>query len=323
MSGKPHPMQQFHDMLDNIRKNGSYKGNRTGIGTYFLPNQMLTFDLADGFPAITTKKLAFKAAKGELIGFFRGFESAAQFREVGCPVWTQNANETKTWLASPYRKGKDDLGRIYGAQFNSWRDWREAYSEDEFNALTARGFELVAHDSTRGVWVLRKGINQLEDCLRTLLTNPFDRRMIVSGWRPDEFEAMSLPPCHLTYSLTADPAKKELHLLVHMRSFDTFLAFNIALAAMWLSIYAKMSGYTPRKVSVAITDAHIYENHLEQVEELLSREHFAQPTLLLGDSIEVIDSLDKVKGAFMRIQPEDIQLQGYESHPAIKASMAA
>jgi thymidylate synthase len=320
---KPHPMQQFHDLVANIRDNGSYKGNRTGVGTHFLPNQMLTFDLADGFPAITTKKLAFKSAIGELIGFFRGFTSAAQFREIGCPVWTQNANETSSWLASPYRQGEDDCGRIYGAQFTDWRDWKDVHSQEDADALIAKGYSLMAHDESRNTWILRRGINQLEQCLHTLLTNPNDRRMLVTAWRPDEFDSMCLPPCHLSYSLVCDTEKRELHLLVHMRSFDTFLAFNVALAALWLSIYAKMAGYTPRLASLAVSDAHIYTFHQEQVETLLSREHYPQPTLELGQSIEVIQSVDQIKGAFERIQPKDINLLGYVHHPAIKAPMAA
>ncbi|KVP98237.1 hypothetical protein WJ96_06860 [Burkholderia ubonensis] len=320
---KPHPMQQFHDMLANITENGSHKGNRTGVGTTFLPNQVLTFDLADGFPAITTKKLAFKSAVGELVGFFRGFHSAAQFREIGCPVWTQNANETQSWLASPYRKGEDDCGRIYGAQFTDWRDWKEVHSQEHADALMAKGYTLLAHDPGRNAWILRRGINQLEQCLHTLITNPNDRRMVVTGWRPDEFEEMALPPCHMTYNLACDTAKKELHLMVHMRSFDTFLAFNIALGALWLSIYAKMAGYTPRGFALAVTDAHIYRFHRDQVQTLLSREHYPQPTLELGPSIEVIQSVDQIKGAFARIQMEDIRLVGYEHHPAIKAPMAA
>lgn len=320
---KHHPMQQFHDMLQNIMDHGSHKGNRTGTGTKFLPNQVLNFDMADGFPAITTKKLAFKSAVGELLGFWRGYQNAEDFAALGCKVWHQNANETKSWLASPYRKGLDDLGRVYGAQFTDWRDWREARTQEEADALGAKGYTLIAHDSSRGVFVMRRSINQLEECLRTLITNPEDRRMIVSAWRPDEFDQMALPPCHLTYNLAADTEKKELHLLVHMRSFDTFLAFNITLGALWLSIFAKMAGYTPRLMTLVATDAHIYDNHHEQVKTLLNRDHFVQPTLDLGPSVEVIESLDQVQGAFARIQPEDIKLAGYQHHPAIPAPMAA
>jgi thymidylate synthase len=106
----PHPMQQFHDMLAHILAEGKRRPNRTGIDTLFVPGHMLKFDLEkDGFPAITTKRLAFKSAKGELCGFFRGYTNAAQFRAIDCKVWDGNANETKSWLANPYRKGIDDL----------------------------------------------------------------------------------------------------------------------------------------------------------------------------------------------------------------------
>lgn len=320
---RPHPMQCYHDLLANILTHGSHTANRTGVGTTFLPNQTLSFDLAEGFPAITTKKLAFKTAVGELLAFFRGYQSAAQFRALGCKVWDQNANETPSWLASPFRAGVDSLGRIYGSQFTDYSDWREARSQEQADALLAQGYELLAHDPARQVWILRRGIHQLEECLRTLITNPTDRRMVVTAWRPDEHDQGCLAACHHAYTLVCDTDKRELHLQVVMRSFDAFLGFNVVLGALWLSLYAKMAGYTPRTLLISIANAHLYDFHIEQVCTLLSREHFPQPTLELGPSIEVIQSLDQIPGVFARIQPEDIRLVGYQHHPAIAAPMAA
>jgi thymidylate synthase len=316
-------MQQFHDLVANILENGIREPNRTGIDTLSLPGQVLRFDMADGFPAITTKKLAFKSAVGELLGFYRGATTAAQFRELGCKVWDANANNTESWLANPNRLGEDDLGRIYSAQWTDWRDWRMTHSADEANELTAKGYELVACDVALNRYVFRRGINQLEDVLTKLLTNPNDRRKVITAWRPDEWDAAALPSCHTEISLQADTKNRKLHLTQHMRSFDVGLGFNVTLSSLMLCIMAKLSGFTPATVTFLIADAHAYVTHEEGLRELISREHYPQPTLHLGDSIPTLTSADQVKGAFERIQPDDIQLVGYKSHPPIKLPMAA
>lgn len=319
-----HPMQPFHDMLGDIYVNGVLRPNRTGVDTVFVPGYMQKYDLGrDGYCAITTKKLAFVGAKGELIGFFRGFTSAAQFREIGCKVWDGNANATKSWLENPYRKGKDDLGRIYGAQWTDWRDWREATSQEQADAFAEKGYTLIAHDRERNVWVYRRGINQLERALEAIMTTPTDRRIMITGWRPDEFDQMALPPCHVDYQFLVDVESKTLHMVMFQRSFDTFLAFNVAMAGLFLSIMAKLSGYKVGTFTHFIGDAHIYVNHFDQTKLLLSREHKKQPTLFLGDSIPTLTSVEDIPGVFTRIQMDDIQLKDYDSHPAIPAPMAA
>jgi thymidylate synthase len=322
--GKAHPMAQFHNMLSDIRAQNKVRPNRTGVDTLFVPGCMLKFDLEnDGFPAITTKRLAFKPAKGELIGFFRGYDNAAQFRSIDCKVWDGNANETKTWLANPARKGEDDLGRIYSKQWTDWRDWREVHSQSEADVLEAKGYTLLAQDAGRNTWIFRRGINQLEKALEAIMTTPTDRRIMVTGWRPDEFDQMALPPCHVDYQFLVDVEAKTLHMCMFQRSFDTFLAFNIAMSALFLEIMAKLSGYKAGTFTHFIGDAHIYVNHLEQVDLLLSREHRKQPTLELGASIPTLTSIDEIEGVFTRIEPSDINLVGYDPHDAIKAPMAA
>lgn len=325
-------MQNYHDLLAEILRDGSRQANRTGVDAISIPGAMLKFDLRQGFPAITTKKLAFKAVKGELLGFFRGYDNAAQFRELGCNVWDQNANETPSWLNSPARKGHDDLGRIYGCQWTDWQDTRFVAADriDQVTALREAGYEefcsgraldgdyLVQHH------VMRRGINQLEEALKTLLTNPTSRRIIVSAWRPDEFDAMALPPCHVSYQFLANVERNELSLCMYQRSADSVLGipFNIASSAMFLEIMARLSGFKAATFTHFLADAHVYVNHVDQVHEQLSREHFPAPRLVLSDAICRV-SLDQVKGAFERIQPDDIALDGYQSHAAIKAPMAA
>lgn len=319
----PHPMQQFHDLIANVLAEGKRRPNRTGVDTFFVPGSMLKFDMADGFPAITTKKLAFKAARGELFGFFRGYDNAQDFADIDCKVWFDNANKTKPWVTSPFRKGENDLGRIYGKQWTDWLDWRTATTTQEYETYLAKGYEEVAYDENRHTWVMRRGMNQLEIVLRSLMTNPTDRRMIVTAWRPDEFDQMALPPCHVDYQFLADVEERKLHLCFYQRSFDLGLGFNVVLGALFLHIMARLAGYEAGTMSHFIGDGHVYVNHVEQLEELLTREHYAQPTLEFGPSIQPLKSVEEIPGIFTRISHEDVTLKDYVSHPALKMPMAA
>ena len=286
-------MKQYQDLLRDVLENGTRQANRTGIDAISLPGAMLKFNLKDGFPAITTKKLAFKACKAELIAFLRGYDNAAQFRELGCNFWDQNANENKAWLANPNRKGGDDLGRIYGVQ---WRDWR-------------------THDSYDSEWgTYHKSVDQVQNAIETIRKDPTNRRIIINAWRPDEFNHMALPPCHVLYQFIVNVEKRELNLCMYQRSCDMFLGvpMNIASAALFLSIMAKLTGYDPGTFTHFLADAHLYVNCIDQAKEQLSRTPMDLPRLALSDREWSIDT----------IEPDDIQLIGYQSHPAIKAEMA-
>lgn len=310
-------------MLQNIMDNGSRQVNeRTGEEVLFIPSHTLKFDMADGFPAITTKQLFFKMAKGELFGFFRGFTSAAQFREIGCSVWNDNANKTKAWLANPHRKGEDDLGRFGYLQWTDYRDWREATSKEDVNAMVARGYEIRAHDTDRNVWVMRRGINQLETSLRTLMTSPSDRGIILTGWNPAELDLGALRSCHCTYQLTCDVTTNTLHLSMWQRSFDAPLAYNVAIGAMYLEIMARLSGKKSGTFTHFISDAHIYAKHIPGVKEMLSREHLAQPTLDLGN-IPTLTSVDQVPGVFAGLDFDQVKLVNYQHQGKIAFEMTA
>lgn len=324
---KPHPMQQFHDMLQHILDNGSRQVNqRTGEEVLFVPSYTLKFDMADGFPAITTKQLFFKMAKGELFGFFRGFTSAAQFREIGCTVWNDNANKTAAWLANPNRKGEDDLGRFGYLNWSDWRDWRDAHSQEQADAMVAQGYEVIAHDTTRNVWVMRRGINQLETSLHSVMTKPSDRGIILSGWNPGEVgnplgeDLGCLRACHTTYMLTVDTKTRELHLSMWQRSFDAPLAYNVAIGAMYLEIMARLSGLKARTFTHFISDAHIYVKHTEGVKTMLARDHYEQPTLDLGN-IPTLTSPDQIPGIFASLDPEQVKLVNYKHHPKVAFEM--
>jgi thymidylate synthase len=312
-------MKQFQDLFRRILSEGVRRSNRTGVDTISVVGAHLTFDLREGFPAHTVKKLAFKSAVGEMLGFFRGYTNAADFRSINCKVWDANANKTPSWLASPYRQGEDDLGKIYSKQWTAWDDVR--FEElARAKELMAQGFNPVAANSRR--WVMHREINQLEECLRLLLTDPDSRRIMLTGWRPDQFDQMALPPCHVSYQLCADTTTNELDLVVYQRSQDLALSFNTAIDALYLETFARLSGFTPRIVHHFIADAHIYVNHLEGVQEMLRREPLPPPTLVISDQVRKV-SVDEIPGVFARIQPEDYRLEGYQHHPHIPLEMAA
>lgn len=302
--------QQYLDLLKRILETGTCQSNRTGVDSIFVPGAMFQFDLRKGFPAITTKKLAFKAIIGELIGFLRGYDNAAQFRELGCKIWDQNANENKQWLANSKRKGTDDLGRIYGVQ---WRDWKNYYTVPGHVGIN---YEWEAEE------IKVKSIDQLNNVLQKLYTNPSDRRMIINAWRPDEFDQMALPPCHILYQFIANNDKKELNLVMYQRSCDEFLGvpFNIASSSLLLTIMANLTGFTPATFTHFMADAHIYVNHLEQVKEQLSREPFPSP--ILKYSGPVYNGERFGPDIFNKIEPHHFEIVNYQCHSAIKAPMA-
>jgi thymidylate synthase len=320
---KPHPMEQFHEMFRHILNNGSRQLNaRTGEEVLFVPSYTLNFDMADGFPAITTKQLFFKMAKGELWGFFNGFTSAEQFRDIGCTVWDTNANQTKAWLANPLRKGPDDLGRYGYLQWTDWRDWREATSQEEVDAMLTVGYDVRAHDKDKNVWVMRRSINQLEACLRSVMTNPSDRGIILSGWNPGENDQGCLRACHVNYMLTCDVTTGTLHLSMWQRSFDSPLAYNVAIGAMYLQIMARLSGLKAGRFTHFISDAHIYIRHIPGVETMLSRDHYPQPTLDLGN-IPTLSDISEIPGIFTKLSMDQVKLVDYVHHPKVPFDIVA
>jgi len=287
-------MHTYHAILRDILENGSRQANRTGIDTISIPGACAKYDLALGFPAVTTKKLAWKAVVGELVGFLRGYDNAARFRELDCKIWDQNANENSQWLANPNRKGPDDLGRIYGVQ---WRQWRNADGWHTDQVMTA---------------------------LRTLHERPTDRRIIINAWRPDEFDQMALPPCHVLWQFIANVERRELSLCMYQRSVDSFLGlpFNVASASLLLSIFARLTGFTPRHFTHFMADTHLYVTHLEQAKEMLSREPRPLPRLVINDRIP-FGAGDAFDPSWIdRIEPQDFTLEAYDPHPTIKAPMA-
>ncbi len=323
MTEHTYVMADFDGLMGRILEDHHPQFNaRTQHTCFVRVGEQLRFDLRKGFPGTTTKAFSMRALVGEVLGFFRGYDHADQFEALGCRFWRKNADETPDWLASPYREGPGHLGRIYGVQWTRWRDQRVVAFE-QMQAMLDRGYRQVLTDPRAGRVLVEREINQLENVLRTLRTNPSDRRMIVSAWNVAELDQMALPPCHMDYRFVAFPDTKELDLVMTIRSWDVFLGgpFNVAGTALILAIMARLSGFTPREIVIQATNAHLYDNHIEQTKLQLSRTPFAAPTLELD--IDPVASDEDIEGVFARIEPSQIRLAGYQSHEAIPAEMAA
>jgi thymidylate synthase len=323
-------MKQYLELVRTVLETGSWQDNRTGIKTISVPGAMMRFDLLkDGFPAITTKKLAFKSVVGELVGFLRATRSAADFRALGCKVWDQNANENAEWLANPYRQGPDDLGPVYGVQWRAWPAYKllDAAQTAQIADAQQRGFQVVSAltDNGEPKVLLYKAVDQLLECVRTIMTNPGSRRILFHGWNCADLDAIALPACHLLYQFIPNASTREISLCLYIRSNDIGLGtpFNLAEGAALLHLVGRLTGYTPRWFTYFIGDAHIYENHVEMLHEQLKREPFAAPELVMSDRIPDYAKTGKFEPEWLeKIEPSDFSLRGYEHHAPLTAPMA-
>ncbi len=250
-------MKQYIDALKLIMEKGIDRPDRTGIGSRAYFGIQMRFNMADGFPAVTTKKLAFKSMKAELLWFLSGSNDVKKLQELGSHIWDGNAY-SDYW--KPKAKFDGDVGRIYGVQ---WRKWKSPYSEEP--------------------------IDQIANVIKKLKENPHDRRIIVSAWNPGEIDMMALPPCHLLFHFFS--VKGKLSLYMYQRSCDTFLGvpFNIASYSLLLHMIAQVVGLEPWEFVHTLGDAHIYLNHFDQVKEQLTREPMTLPKLWLNPEIKNID----------------------------------
>lgn len=258
-------MRQYLDGLRKILDEGTDRPDRTGVGSRAIFGLPLRFKMSDGFPATTTKKLAFNVMKAELLWFLSGSSDNKKLNEMGCHIWDGNA-EAPYW--KPKAKFEGDLGRVYGVQ---WRSWRSPYTDVP--------------------------IDQIKNVIEKLKTNPNDRRMIVSAWNPAEIDMMALPPCHLLFQFFAINGK--LSLMMYQRSCDMFLGvpFNIASYSLLLHMVAQVTGLEADECILILADAHIYLNHFDQVKEQLSRTPGPLPKLWLNPKIKDIDkfTMDDIK----------------------------
>ena len=291
-----HPDKVYLGALKNILENGEDRPDRTGVGTRSIFGLQMRFNLEDGFPAITTKKLAWNAVASELLWFIEGSGDEYRLREIlhgdryskKRTIWTNNA-EADYWVNKKLQRHPGDLGRVYGVQ---WRRWRKP---------------LIRINK-----VVLQNLDQLSELIENIKSDPYSRRHIITSWNPGEIHIMALPPCHMMAQFYVNNGK--LSCQMYQRSADMFLGvpFNIASYALFTHMIAQVCNLEVGELIITLGDAHIYNNHFEQVKEQLNRDPKPLATLELNSEISVITEFDM----------EDIELIGYESHEAIKAPMA-
>jgi len=301
-------VRQYHELLKYVLECGEETQDRTGVGTRSIFGYQMRFDLNKGFPAITTKRLAWRAVVGELLWFLEGSTDERRLAELTysadrtelCDkqtIWTANADAQGKQLGYTNNNFVKELGPVYGHQ---WRKFDEKKNKDN------------AYIDYWGTDQIRKLINEVK-------TNPHSRRLLLSAWNPNQISAMALPPCH--YSALFNIRNTKLSCMLNVRSNDLFLGapFNIASYALLTHIIAKHCDLGVGDLVYCIGDAHIYNNHLEQVKQQLSREEYPLPTLEIEDSFDFEQGLG---GEFDINSASKFKLNNYKYHSAIKASMA-
>lgn len=263
-------MRQYLDLCDHILKNGIKKEDRTGTGTISTFGYQMRFNLQEGFPLVTTKKLHLKSIIHELLWFISGETNIKYLKENGVSIWDE-------WADS-----QGNLGPVYGHQ---WRSW----------------------DTADG-----RSIDQLSDVINQIKNNPDSRRLIVSAWNVGEISKMALPPCHCFYQFYV--INDTLSCMLYQRSADVFLGvpFNIASYALFTMMIAQACGLKAGEFVHTLGDAHIYSNHIEQVNLQLSREPRELPKMIINPAVKDI----------FEFKYEDFALIDYDPHPHIKGAVA-
>ena len=263
-------MKQYLDLLQHVLDNGTDKSDRTGTGTRSVFGYLMRFNLADGFTVLTTKKLHLKSIIHELLWFLAGDTNIRYLKENGVRIWDEWADEN------------GDLGRVYGAQ---WRSWRGADGET---------------------------VDQIANVVRQIRQTPDSRRLIVSAWNPAEVDDMALPPCHALFQFYV--ANGQLSCQLYQRSADIFLGvpFNIASYALLTMMVAQVCGLQAGEFVHTLGDAHLYQNHLEQARLQLTREPRALPKMHINPDVRDI----------FAFKFDDFTLSDYDPHPHIKAEVS-
>jgi thymidylate synthase len=287
-------MKQYLELLDYILQHGEDRGDRTGTGVISSFGHQIRFNLEEGFPAVTTKSLAWKGVVSELLWFLEGSDDERRLAEIRfqkdrseltdlsrfSTIWTDNADNQGIELGYENTSTTKKLGPVYGVQ---WRNWA--------------------------------GVDQIKKLINDLQSNPNGRRHILSAWNVEKIDSMALPPCHVMSQFYVS-TNGRLSCQMYQRSADMFLGvpFNIASYALLQSILANILNLVPGEFVHTFGDAHIYHNSIDQVKEQLTREPKKLPKLIMPN----LDSIDELNNYSV----DDFVLEGYESHPALKAPMA-
>ncbi len=287
---------EYLSTLKNILEKGNFKSDRTGIGTYSLFGLQMRFNLNDGFPAVTTKKLAWKSVVSELLWFIEGSGDENRLREIlhgnryseKSTIWTENAR-ADYWTKKKLQRHPGDLGRIYGVQ---WRRWRKPL-------IRINKVVLQNHD-------------QLLELIKGIKENPDSRRHILTAWNPGEIDLMALPPCHIMSQFYVNNGKLSCQMYQRSADFPLGVPFNIASYSLLTHMIAQVCDLDVGEFIHVIGDGHIYSNQVDGVKEQLTRLPLTLPKLLLNPSIKDIT----------KFTMNDIQLLDYNHHPQINFPFA-
>ncbi len=281
-------MRQYLDLLRDVLDNGKVRGDRTGTGTRSLFGRQMRFDLREGFPLLTTKKLHLKSILHELLWFLSGETRVGPLQEQGVRIWNEWATEEQ---CARFGRQAGDLGPVYGHQ---WRNFGGTRKDD-------------------GTYE-NDGVDQITRLVERIKSDPWCRRLIVSGWNPEEADQVALPPCHTLFQFQVDPESRQLSCQLYQRSADIFLGvpFNIASYSMLTMMIAQVCDLEPGEFIHTFGDVHLYSNHLDQAREQLSREPRPLPTFTINPEVKDIFGFTY----------EDFTLEGYDPAPHIKAAVA-
>ena len=313
-------MKQYLELLEKIKQEGIEKSDRTGTGTKSIFGYQMRFDLSKGFPILTTKRVPFGLIKSELLWFIKGDTNIRYLLQHNNHIWDEWA--FKRYVESPDYTGEDmtDFGRrslqdpefkeVYEKELE--RFCQRILNEDDFAAKHGELGNI--YGSQWRHWKTTQGetIDQLAQVIEMLKTSPDSRRLLVSAWNPEDVPSMALPPCHTMFQFYVADGKLSCQL--YQRSADVFLGvpFNIASYALLTHLIANEVGLEVGEFVHTLGDAHLYLNHLEQVDLQLSRETYELPQLVLKHPEKSLYDLEVV----------DVVLEGYECHPTIKAPIA-
>jgi thymidylate synthase len=281
-------MKQYHDLLKSILQNGSEHQDRTGVGTISHFGYQTRFDLREGFPIVTTKKVPFRWIAEELFWFLSGNTNEGDLRAKGVDIWAEWADEEHT---ARFQREPGDLGPVYGYL---WRSFGGDYPK-------------------------RNGVDQIARLVNEIQQNPNSRRLIVTGWDPRQADNVDLPPCHTLFQFKVEN-ERVLHCQLYQRSADAFLGvpFNISSYALLLHMVAHVCDLEVGHFVYTLGDYHLYKNHLEQVDVLLSREPYPLPQLQIIDDEKRLRGLD----GLLAMRYEHLNLVGYQSHGKLSAAVA-